>query len=196
VLDRLKRLRRSDQRAYESCFAAIERLAEFGHELRRPVADFLRDGIYELRLRKGRVSYRVLRPDIERALRRKKAFAADPAKHSYFGRGESIAMPKTKDALKILERITGNNEVVKAGIAAARTNIEVAQTIYDARTRAGLSQSELAALIGSRQPVIARLEDADYRGHSLTMLRRIAAALEQRLEVRFVSSRRKLRRTA
>jgi len=105
-------------------------------------------------------------------------------------------MPKTKDALKILERITGNNEVVKAGIAAARTNIEVAQTIYDARTRAGLSQSELAALIGSRQPVIARLEDADYRGHSLTMLRRIAAALEQRLEVRFVPSRRKLRRTA
>jgi ribosome-binding protein aMBF1 (putative translation factor) len=62
----------------------------------------------------------------------------------------------------------------------------VAQTIYDARTKAGLSQSELAALIGSKQPVIARLEDADYEGHSLTMLQRIAAALEQRLELRFV----------
>jgi len=58
--------------------------------------------------------------------------------------------------------------------------------IYEARTRAGLSQSDLAALIGSKQPVIARLEDADYEGHSLTMLRRIAAALEQRLEIRFV----------
>ena len=34
--------------------------------------------------------------------------------------------------------------------------------IYDARTKAGLSQSEIAALIGSKQPVIARLEDADY----------------------------------
>jgi predicted transcriptional regulator len=49
--------------------------------------------------------------------------------------------------------------------------------IYDARTKAGLSQSELAVLIGSKQPVIARLEDGDYKGHSLTMLQRIAAAL-------------------
>ncbi len=54
--------------------------------------------------------------------------------------------------------------------------------INDARTKAGLSQGQLAALIGSKQPVIARLEDADYEGHSLTMLQRIAAALEQRLE--------------
>jgi ribosome-binding protein aMBF1 (putative translation factor) len=105
-------------------------------------------------------------------------------------------MPKTKDALKILERVTGDNEAIKAGIAAAKTNLEVAQMIYDARTKAGLSQSELAVLIGSKQPVIARLEDADYKGHSLTMLQRIAAALEKRLELRFVPSRRKLRRTA
>ena len=77
----------------------------FGHELRRPLADFLRDGIYELRVRKGRVNYRILyffhgrslailghaltkedkvpRTDIERAIRRKKAFEADPARHSY-----------------------------------------------------------------------------------------------------------------
>lgn len=62
--------------------------------------------------------------------------------------------------------------------------------IYDARTKAGLSQSQLAVLIGSKQPVIARLEDADYEGHSLTMLQRIAAALEQRLELRFVPRKR------
>ena len=59
-------------------------------------------------------------------------------------------MPKTKDALKILERVTGNNPAIKTGIAAARTNLEVAQTIYDARTKASLSHSELAALIGSK----------------------------------------------
>ena len=95
-------------------------------------------------------------------------------------------MPRTKDASKILEKVTGNDEAVKAGIAQAKINFEVAQVIYDARTKAGLSQSELAALIGSKQPVIARLEDADYEGHSLTMLQRIAAALEQRLVLRFV----------
>ncbi len=100
-------------------------------------------------------------------------------------------MARTKDALKILKGVTGNNESVKAGIAQAKINFEVAQMIYDARTEAGLSQSELAALIGSKQPVIARLEDADYEGHSLTMLQRIAAALEQRLELRFVPRRKR-----
>lgn len=105
VLDWLKELRRSNQKAYESCIAAIERLGEFGHELRRPLADFLRDGICELRIRKGRVNYRILyffhgknaailahaltkedvvpKADIDRALRRKKAYEADPEPHTY-----------------------------------------------------------------------------------------------------------------
>ncbi len=105
VLAWLKELRRADQRAYESCVAAIGRLAEFGHELRRPLADILRDGIYELRIRKGRVNHRILyffhgrnlailghgltkedkvpKSDIERAIRRKKAFEENPARHSH-----------------------------------------------------------------------------------------------------------------
>ena len=100
-------------------------------------------------------------------------------------------MAKTKDALKILERVTGRNSVVRRGIANAWTNLEVAQMIYDARTKAGMSQRDLAELIGTRQSVIARLEDADYRGHSLTMLQRIGNALGQRLELRFVSVTRR-----
>jgi phage-related protein len=105
VLDWLKELRRTDQRAYESCVAAIGRLSELGHELRRPLADILRNGIYELRIRKGRVNYRILyffhgrnlailghaltkedkvpKADMERAIRRKKAFEQNPAQHSY-----------------------------------------------------------------------------------------------------------------
>ena len=97
-------------------------------------------------------------------------------------------MAKTRDALEILERITGRSATVRRGIANARINLEVAQMIYDARTKAGLSQSQLAELIGSRQSVIARLEDADYRGHSLTMLQRIGNALGRRLELRFVKA--------
>ena len=45
-------------------------------------------------------------------------------------------------------------------------------------------QKELADLIGTTQSVISRLEDADYEGHSLTMLSRIARALNKSLEVR------------
>jgi len=101
-------------------------------------------------------------------------------------------MRKTRDALEILKRVTGDDARVQADIEEAKINLQVAQMIYDARTRAGLSQRELAALVGTRQPVIARLEDADYEGHSLTMLQRIAEALNQRIEMRFVAARRRL----
>jgi hypothetical protein len=42
------------------CFARIERLRELGHDIRRPEADFLRDGIYELRVSLSHVQYRIL----------------------------------------------------------------------------------------------------------------------------------------
>jgi phage-related protein len=60
VREWLRELRRSDAKAHAKCVARIERLAELGHELRRPEADYLRDGIYELRARKGHVNYRIL----------------------------------------------------------------------------------------------------------------------------------------
>ena len=48
------------RKAQDKCRVKIERLRELGHELRRPEADFLRDGVYELRLRLQRVNYRML----------------------------------------------------------------------------------------------------------------------------------------
>ncbi len=42
------------------CTARIDRLGELGNELRRPEADFLRDGIYELRASYQGVHYRML----------------------------------------------------------------------------------------------------------------------------------------
>lgn len=62
-------------------------------------------------------------------------------------------------------------------------NRDVAHALYDLRTAHGLTQTQLAALVGTKQPVIARLEDADYEGHSLSMLSRVAAALHQRIRV-------------
>jgi len=54
-------------------------------------------------------------------------------------------------------------------VAEASINAHVAKLIYEARIKAGLTQ-QLADLSGTKQPVIARLEDADYEGHSLSML--------------------------
>ncbi len=87
------------------CIVRIERLKAMGHELRRPEADLLREGIHELRVKQGRVNYRMLYffsgvqqavvshgitkegvvPDveIERALRRKSQFESNPLQHTY-----------------------------------------------------------------------------------------------------------------
>src|SRR5450631_3521931 len=71
-------------------------------------------------------------------------------------------------------------------------NAEIARKIFRLRTKAGLSQRELAKKVGTTASAICRLEDADYDGHSLFMLKRIAAALDKRVEIRFMPLRRKL----
>lgn len=96
---------------------------------------------------------------------------------------------KSKDASRILDRITGNDPKLRAQIEEQKLNSRVAEMILAARERAGLTQSQLAKLIGTTQSVISRLEDADYQGRSLTMLQRIAEALHHRLEVRLVRVR-------
>ena len=87
------------------CLLRIERLKELGHELRRPEADYLRDGIYELRVRYQSVNYRMLYffhdkvaavlshglqkekavppKEIDLAVKRKERFIADPKKHTF-----------------------------------------------------------------------------------------------------------------
>ena len=92
----------------------------------------------------------------------------------------------TRDALTILDRLVGDDTGLRALIDEEVVNAQVARMVREARLRAGLTQKQLAERIGSRQPVIARLEDADYRGHSLTMLRRVATALGMRIQIRFL----------
>lgn len=101
LLDWLDRL---PPKVQDKCIIRIERLEEMGHELRRPEADLLRDGIYELRVAFRGIQYRMLYffhekdavishglikerevPDkeIEQALERKKMFASNPQLHTY-----------------------------------------------------------------------------------------------------------------
>jgi len=92
-------------RIQDKCVVKIERLRELGHELRRPEADLLRNGVYELRVGREGMNYRILYffhgrvaavlahgltkeqevpvKDIERALERKRLFEQDPDGHTY-----------------------------------------------------------------------------------------------------------------
>ncbi len=102
LLDWLDRL---PDKAKDKCTVALGRLAELGHELRRPEADVLHGGIHELRVRLRRVNYRMLyffhknvaavishglvkedrvpAKEIEWALQRKRKFEAKPERHTY-----------------------------------------------------------------------------------------------------------------
>jgi len=62
--------------------------------------------------------------------------------------------------------------------------IDLALLVREMRESAGLTQVELAKRVGTTQSVIARLENAEYRGHSLNMLERIAAACGVALKLR------------
>ena len=97
-------------------------------------------------------------------------------------------MAKTVDAVEILKNRYGHLPGFDQGVAQERINVRVAMEIYQARQEAGLSQQELAELVGTSQQAISRLEDADYDGHSLSMLQRIGAALNKRVEIRLVST--------
>ncbi len=98
---------------------------------------------------------------------------------------------KTSDAIKILDSMEGNDPELKALIAEEVDNLQIARSICQLRTKAGLSHAELAKRVGTTQSVISRLEDADYGGHSLPMLQRIAAALENRIKIRWIPLNRK-----
>ena len=60
---------------------------------------------------------------------------------------------------------------------------DVALQITRLREQAGLTQKDLAGLLETSQQQISRLESPAYEGHSLSMLRRVAAALHARVRV-------------
>jgi ribosome-binding protein aMBF1 (putative translation factor) len=89
----------------------------------------------------------------------------------------------TTNAIKILNKCLGNTPERRARIEEEKVNLSAACIIHEAREKAGLTQKELAEKIDTKQSVISRLENADYDGHTLTMLKKIAEALD--MEVSF-----------
>lgn len=96
-------------------------------------------------------------------------------------------MMKTSDALKIIDNLTSNDPDIEDMVRKSSLNTIVAQLIYEARTTTGMTQKQLADLVGTKQSAIARLENADYDGHSLSMLQKVACALNQRVEIKLLA---------
>ena len=93
---------------------------------------------------------------------------------------------KKLDALDLHLQQQGIDPKTDEEIREFTEQIAIARQLYEARQAAGLTQQQLAELVGTKQQVISQLEDADYEGHSVSMLRRIAAALHNRVEIRLI----------
>jgi len=74
------------------------------------------------------------------------------------------------------------NPAVKAEYDALEPEYEVVKTIIKERIKRGWSQTDLAKAVGSRQPVISRLERGE-GNPSLSTLHKIAKALDLSLQV-------------
>ena len=84
---------------------------------------------------------------------------------------------QTSDAAKILRNRYSKDR---------KASYDIANLVFGARRDAGLTQKELAGWAGTTQSVISRLENADYHGHSLSLLARIAKATGRNLKVEMV----------
>ena len=103
---------------------------------------------------------------------------------------------KKKDHLdELIEKFVGGDPKRQAMLDEETVKFESAQLVYELRTKAGLTQRQLAKRVGTTASVICRMEQADYDG-SLAMLRRITGALNQRLELRAVPINRPTRKRA
>jgi ribosome-binding protein aMBF1 (putative translation factor) len=88
-------------------------------------------------------------------------------------------------------RYIGDDPQLVAAFEEELAAADIATQIRNLRKRARLSQRQLATKVGTTASVICRLEDSDYEGHSLAMLKRIAAALGRDVKILFVPASRR-----
>lgn len=91
----------------------------------------------------------------------------------------------TRNASHILHRRIKDDQESQLQVQLATICAQIAEEVYDARRRRRMTQAALAKLIGTSQSAIARVEDADYDGHSIKTIAKIAVALELTVAVKF-----------
>ena len=95
----------------------------------------------------------------------------------------------TKNLAEVIRQKLASDPALAQKVEEERFNLDVSAEVFRVRNELKLTQKELAGLMHTHQSVIARMEDADYYGHTLKLLQRVAEATGNRLEVRFVHDR-------
>lgn len=96
-------------------------------------------------------------------------------------------MKRIKDDLdRTIEEALKRDPSLKERFERADQAWNIAFQIINLREKAGLTQKQLADLVGTKQSNIARLESADYTGYTLKTLEKVTRALKSRLEIRII----------
>ena len=96
-------------------------------------------------------------------------------------------MKRVKDDLdRTMEQVLKEHPDMQEGLGRAEQAWDIAFQIRDLRQKAGLTQTQLAKLVGTKQANIARIEGADYTSYTLKTLEKVTKALKAKLEVRIV----------
>lgn len=96
-------------------------------------------------------------------------------------------MRRKKDDLdRYTEELLKRHPEMKDEMKKAGQAIDIAYQMYDLRKKAGLTQTQLAKLVHTKQANISRIESADYESYTWKTLEKITKALKARIEVRVV----------
>ena len=94
-------------------------------------------------------------------------------------------MKRKKDDLdRLTEKLLKKDPSLKEEFERAGQAWDIAFQIYDLRKKAGLTQAQLARLVGTKQSNIAR--SADYTGYTFKTLEKVTKALKSKLEIKIV----------
>ena len=96
-------------------------------------------------------------------------------------------MKRRKDDLdRLTEKLLKQDPTLAEEFEKAGQAWDIAFQIINMREQEGLTQKELADLVGTKQSNIARLESADYTGYTLKTLEKVTRALKARLQIKIV----------
>lgn len=97
-------------------------------------------------------------------------------------------MKQPKDDLdRLTDKLLNEDPTLQEEFDRAEQAWDIAFQIRDLREQAGLTQKQLAELVGTKQSNIARIENADYTGYTLKTLEKVASALKAKLQIKIVS---------
>ena len=97
-------------------------------------------------------------------------------------------MKTTSDAVKIIHHLVKDDEEMQQAIAKAYLNAKIGQLIYDLRQKAELTHQQLADSLDVEQSILEDLEEGDYDGDGLIMLKRIAKIINYSLKLELTSN--------